>query len=960
MIPVTASGLTVVLAGDTPAPMTVADNANANFTKFTLTAGSEGDVSVSKIYVTRSGLSLNSDVENIKIIEADTGVHRGSIGSLSTNSKALITFTPALVIEAGTTESFFIRAGFIDTATAGKTAMLGIASANDIISNATEVNGLPITGNAMTVVTLAIGTVAVAEDGTTIDSTPDVGDTDVTVNQFKATVGSAEPVTIEQITVIKAGTADASDTNNIELYDVTNGVSLGTVASWDSESKASWSNLNIKVAKGKTHRFKVMVDILDGPSLTVNADLVDGSDVLLTAKGDTYGFYITPSATGSWAGQATNNQTINSGALNVSKSTSAPATGSVAVADDVTLGAFDFDVRGEEIKITALTITLTTTDATGSTFLANDITNMSIYDEDGTIVAGPKDATGSAAAAQDFDFTDTFIVPVGVHTYYIEGDIGTDAATDDTVVVDVKTPGTTTVLTATGMTSNSSITATPSGDVAANTLTVAAGSMTVTTLDTPAARSVAKGISDFVWATASLDAGTSGEDVQVSTINVYDTTSATADADNIDNMEIWADLTDEDSARGDIYETRVSNAENPSGNDANDDVETSFTLTQTITVTQTTFTKIALVADLATGATESATHTFTFTNASDDAGTFTGASTGSSIAESVSGSGQAMTVAANGTLTITKDASSPVADILVSGKTQTLNIFRLAANNVEDLDLDNITLTLTGGTNIDTLYFYHGDTLLGSRPGGSTARIDIPDGTVTVPANGNVKITVKGKMLTVDESVVTSNTDIGAVISEDNGDIETTGLASGQAVDSTAHVSSSTHQLYRSRPYFAVNSASPSGVLVPSTQDELAIFDVTAEDTEDITFESTSDQIVIQISNTVGSSDGTAGTWYLKDEDGTQLSSISVADTDTSVTFTFEDNTFTIPAGQTKKLYVYGDTSDYSTDGDVIQLWLDDSTDANCTFGIDLTQGYAEAAIIFRGDIYAGSFTNPS
>lgn len=957
---VAAAGLTVGLASDTPASVTVADNANTDFTKFTLTAGSEGDVKISKIYVTRTGLSLNSDLENVKIVDADTGVYHGSIGSFNVDNRAMITFTKKLVISAGTSRDFLIRAGIVNGATAGKTAALGIASADDIVSDASEVTGaFPVMGNEMSVVQLAIGTATIAEDGTTIDSKPDVGDTDVTVNQFKVTAGSAEGLIIEQITVMKSGTTDASDTGNIELYSVTDGQSLGTVENWNAEDKASWSGLNITIAKGATHRFKVMVDILDGPSLTVNADIVDGSDTLMSVKGDTYGFYITPTRSGSWNGLGSNNQTINAGALNVAKSAATPATGNISAGDDIELGVFDFDATGEEVKITALTL-----DFTLGTMTASQVTNVSIYDENGGIVAGPLDCSGTGSTCS-LAYTDTFIVPVGVHQYTVKAKIADDVSTGDTIVVAVDRPGTS--ITATGMTSNSSITPTPAADVSANTLTVSAGSLTVTTLDTPAARSVAAGANDFVWATASLDAGTSGEDVQVSTVSVLDTTGAQGDADDIDNMEIWADLTDADSARGDAYETKVSDSENPSGNSAGADVTTAFTLTQTITAPKGSFVRVALVADLAAGASASGTptHTFTFS-----AVTATGATTGQDISESTSGSGQAMTVASSGTLTISQDASAPTsADILIGGKTHTLNVFRLAANNVEDLDLDNITLSVTGGTTVDTFYFYHGDTLIQTRPGGTAPRVDFGDGTVTIPANGNVKITVKAKMLTVDESVVTSNTNVGAIIdgTSTSNSVQTTGLASGASVDSGSNsVTGSVHQLYKSRPYFAVNSASPSGnITAPSSNFLLAIFDVTAESTEDITFENADgDQIKVQIAATVTDSDGTAGTWYLKDETGTTLSSISVADTSLvangSMTFLFEDSTFTVPAGQTKKLYVYGDLTDFEDDGDSIQIWLDDAADANCTFGIDGTGGYAEGAIIFRGDIYAGSFVNPS
>lgn len=951
-----AAGLTVALAEDTPAASSIAQGANTNFTKFTLTAGSE-DVKISKIYVTRSGLSANSDVENIKIVEADTGVYRGSVGSLNVDNRAMITFTKKLVIPAGETKEFYIRAGATSGATSGGTIKLGIASASDIVSDAAEVSGdFPIVGNPMSVVALTIGTATVAEDGTTIDSKPDVGDTDVVVNKFKVSAGSTESLTIEQITVKRAGNADPTDTGNIELYDVTAGKSLGTVDNWDSEDKASWSNLDITIDKGDTHRFKVMVDILDGPGQTVNADLTDGSDVLMTVKGNTYGFYITPDA-GSWDGQGSNSQTINSGALTVSKSSATPATGNISAGDDVTLGVFDFDAKGEDIKITAMTL-----DFTLGTMACSEVTNVKVYDEDGTIVAGPKDCSSNSVA-----YTDTFIVPVGVHQYTVKAKIADSVSTGDTIKVAVDNPSTS--ITATGMTSNNTITPSPSSDVEANTLTISAGSLTVTTLDTPAARNVAAGVTDFVWATAALDAGSSGEDVQVSTITITDTLGdANDDASTIDNAEIWADLTDASSPRGDAYETKVSDTEQPDDTGAATETH-SFSLTQTITVPKGTFVKIALVADLNASATAGDTHTFTFSGV-----TATGATTGKDITESTSGSGQTMTVANHGTLTVTVDSSSPSASLLLDEETQTVAVFRLAADAVEDLDLDSIKITDDGADDtVDTYYFYSnqrsdgGSTSdpIGMAVGGATAEVFFADGTVTIPADDYVLITVKAVMKDVDGTVV-QNGDTLQVTIANAGDVDTTGLASGDPVDSTdTSVDAAVHTLYESYPVFALDANSPSGYLTQSANHLAAIFDVTANGDKDITFENADgDQLSMQVTVVGDDNNGATSTnenIWIVDENGNTLatSSITSAQGTTQVDFDFSIHSWTIAAGQTGKLYVYVDTSDLEDDGDSLQIWLDD-TAADCTFGINGSGAYAEGDNIFKGDIYAGTFVNPS
>src|SRR3989344_5380831 len=280
---VNTSGVAAVaLAADNPASGTVPDAANANFTKFTLSSGATA-TTISTLYVTRYGLSINSDVENIKILDGDM-VQVSSSGSLNTNNKAQISFTPALTIPANTVKSFYIRAGIVNNTSAGKSVALGIDSASDVIANVTVGGSFPVKGNLMNTVLLDIGVLTADEDGTVTDSQPDGGDTDVVVNKFKLTAGSIETVTVKQIAVERQGTASASDIANIELFDVSKAVSLGTAASWDANSLATFNNLNITLDKGETRRFEIRVDIIGGSSLTINADLTDGSDVRVQAQ----------------------------------------------------------------------------------------------------------------------------------------------------------------------------------------------------------------------------------------------------------------------------------------------------------------------------------------------------------------------------------------------------------------------------------------------------------------------------------------------------------------------------------------------------------------------------------------------------------------------------------------------------------------------------------------------------
>jgi len=947
---VTSGAAMLALSMDTPASSTVPDAANANFTKFTLSSGST-PTTITSLYVTRYGLSINSDVENIKILDENM-VQVSSSGSLNSNNKAQISFSPALTIPANTVKTFYIRAGIVDGTTGGKTVAFGIDAATDVVANVTVGGSFPVKGNYMSTVLLTIGTLTADEDGTVTDSQPDGGDLDVVVNKFKLTAGSTEAVTVKQIAVERQGTAAATDIANIELYDVTKAQSVGTVAAWDANGKATFNNLNIVLDKGETRRFEVRVDIVGGASLTVNADLTDGSDVLVQAMGNTYGFYI--SVTNSMTnGQGASNQTIQTGSLTVTKSSQTPATGNIAAGSDIHLATFDFQVQGEPVKITSINL-----DSTLGTMVYTEVTNVKLTDATtGALLAGPKDLV---VTTEDATFTDVLILPVGTTKVKVTANIATSVSASDTVKIDLDDPSTGIVVK--GMTSNDSITPTPAPAVSGNTMTVQAASLTATTLTTPAARSIVKGQQDFIFATLSLSAANSGEDVNVTSIVVENSvTNADADAADLDNVELWADLTAASSTRGDVYETKISDTKQ-FGSASSGDAVLTFSLNPIVTVPKNGTVNVAVFADLSADADTSDTHTVSFDTDSGDV-TANGKDTGSSITLTPSGAGQAMTVSAGGTLTLTVDSSSPVASLLLdSSAEQTAAVFRLAANNTENLNVDSFKITDDGsnGNDVVAAYkFYSNNALLGSvTPDGSgNAELFLTSGQLVVPANDYKLVTVKAVLNNIDGSGFVNGDTIIVTVNA-AGDVDTTGVASGSAVDSTdTSVDATTHTAYEAYPVvsFAADASIGSVITLASNQ-LVAKIAVTNPGDKDVTFQSGDTNIFsIQVVVTGTDTDTANETVTLKDQDGTILDTgtISSATGTTQIDFDMSSVGATVgttfPAGQTKYLYVYADTSDMETAGNIIQITLDD-TAADATFGINGSGAYAAGDIVFRND----------
>ena len=82
-----------------------------------------------------------------------------------------------------------------------------------------------------------------------------------------------------------------------------------------------------------------------------------------------------------------------------------------------------------------------------------------------------------------------------------------------------------------------------------------------------------------------------------------------------------------------------------------------------------------------------------------------------------------------------------------------------------------------------------------------------------------------------------------------------------------------------------------------------------------------------------------------------------------SATFNFAGKDFIVPAGATKKLYVYANTIDFGNSNDFIATYLSDSSDDNLKFGLwnyfagNYSGSYAEGKTIFRGGIFGGTLS---
>jgi len=798
--------LSVTLAADTPATgIVVGGAARFPFTKVNLTA-TGGDVIVDSMTIKRtSSIAQDGSFSSVAVILDN--VDGDQLGNNKTlNSSHETALDDDLTIANGTTRSIYLTGNMVARATivdyAGEIPSLSL-SAITLKGDATLNTVLPITGNYMNVNgTVTIGTAAISDGGNNPSaSTQNVGVKDYTASAIKITAGAAEAITIKKLVFTQDGSADVSDVENVSLINANTGEVLATIEHPDSKTISFAQDLTI--AKGKNNSFDLRLDIVDGSGRKISYDIDETTDVLV--KGGTYGYYITPTYTTTGNGSRpyydASDTTIGDGSLRIESMAISPTT----IAEDksdVLLGEFKFIAKGEEVKITSagwqFRIATSTTGAAIS-----DITNVTVYDESGSAVGGPMDPThdnyGTDGTAEAFGVattTDTIIVPVGETVYTVKGDLSDDFASNDTIQVRVL-PST---FTARGMTTDNSITPTPSSDISSTALTVKAAALTITVSSNPAAQTVVAGKQNHVFANYVFDASDSGTKVKVTQVKVAITTTGACFPDMISGIEIF-DGTNEILVNSDTtaYSTAASTVTGSATTTLN-------ITTDALVISAGSSKTITVKADVGTGATSGSMSVGLQADgitATDDQGT--------SISESVTANaGQAMTVTSGGTLNFSAMTDPSSALVTAGASGVAVGKFSLQAK-YEDINLNYLGITLAdpdSGINptneydqIASLALYENGVAeaIGSIPLNAATATITPSSVLTIPAGETKSYTLKATFAALND---TTSAESGAGLRVGITNIDATGASAGSSSITVAGLDATfnTFSIFKSLP----------------------------------------------------------------------------------------------------------------------------------------------------------------
>ncbi len=359
----TTSTTTTVAAGDlqiglnpaSPVSTSVPYNGTVTFGKFDLSAASS-DVTVNTIKLAREGLGNRADISRVWMEK--NGMRVTGRQTLGTDNSVIISFSPALVIKAGSTEGLDLVASLSGSTTGGQHKFTLVSTA-DVASSAVKIVGTyPVSTATMTTAAYTVTSVLFATGGSA--GTYKAGDTNIELAQFKLTNNATDDkqVQFKSVNFRQEGDGDfAKNVGNLALYK--NGTKISTAVAING--KEVIFTLADVVEYGRTETYYVRGDILSVDKTTGDTyklSLRYSDDINIVETNTQFKASITGVATT----QYMSNNTVNGGDIIMSRNTTTSSTQTVSPGmNDVVLLSADLRVAS------AITLQDLTTSMTGPT-----------------------------------------------------------------------------------------------------------------------------------------------------------------------------------------------------------------------------------------------------------------------------------------------------------------------------------------------------------------------------------------------------------------------------------------------------------------------------------------------------------------------------------------------------------------------------------------------------------------
>jgi hypothetical protein len=872
----------------------------------------------------------------------------------------MATVGESMMLQPGQSMTFTIAGNMASDLTnyAGQVAALQVTG---IQTTSTVSGSLPISGANQTINnSLAVGTATMERSSFDPNAglTKNIGDTAVKFSGIRLTAGAAEDVRLFSIRWRLNGSASASDISNVMT--VVEGTSYPTVLSADGRYYTTTIAGGVLMTKGNSLDVYVQGDVTgsNSNSRIIELDIDRASDIYVV--GQTYGYGITPTASyngstpstasahgsGFYGSGSTNAQPFFQGSTvlvqgssvtTVARATEVPSQNIAINVSNQPLGGFVADIKGEALTVQTMAINIYGT-ATSS---SGQLTNVTLVDDAGVVVAGPVDAVNTLVT-----FNNSITLKSGRHVYTIKGKVATGVPNGATYAASINTANWTGV---TGQTTGNTVVV-PAASFSLNTMTVRGATLNISAAAQPAAQTIVAGGSAVLLANIQLDASQSGEDIRVNQLPINFSSNT-----GVSSCQLW---------NGSSAVNTGSNV--PSSISAG---QNTFTFDNSLTIAKGTVVTLGVKCNLSSLASGAYT-----TGVTTVGGTFsaTGVQSGNSLTQgtnlTISISNSGTQTVGNSSLVVTTSPSSPSYAFAAGASTGvTIGAFQLRGTS-EDMTLTELGLqgSATSSADFIQVTIWNGATQVGTATftSGSTIATSTLSTPVNLPKDTYVTLTIKANVANVG---VGQSGGSGDLLTVNFSGAKATGNNSGLTIYATGSTSVAGVRLERTYPTVALVSLGSTG----AADGKLIRFSVTANAAGSVGVEQFAFSIASSTGVTVNNillyayTDSGFSTPVSSAASGQLNSTATTASASTKIT---TDNVtggvLQIPAGQTYYFELrasvagvqtgssitttlLGDSSSAYIRGTAAALnsarnfvWTPNSTTTTPTTGVDFTSGY--------------------
>lgn len=762
--------LLVQKASDTPGEKTIGSGTAFNPSlKVNLSAGAK-DVVINSVTLKKEGFLANTNINGVDVVDSKGTRHGNVVSSVNSDNTVLLTMSSdPIKVMAGTGETLLFR---FNLAVGNYTGSLAF-TVQAVGADTTNVSGLPITGATMNILN---GGTSLASS--TFSARADVGSSTLNVDanslqditKFRIVEASSnEGLNFYGLTVYNYGSAGDADYKDVTLVDQ-GGVTIAT-------AQPVGNTVVFKLAapyfidKGQTKDFTVKAKLVGGTNRTIRLAVINDYDVDI--RGSATGVAIIPTATGNGetsfpVGDTMNLQTIGTGSMTFSRATDSPSAAVTPGATGILLAKFNVVPTGEDQELRQVSFYIATSAA------GIDLTGTVYVKVNGATVYSAAASSISNTAATTYTLTSYPVLKAGeVSVIEVIGDVDSSAGSNASYTVtdfdliqvkrlttkDIVDPGV--------------------GVISGYQRSVSAATLAVTTLATPVADSVVTGNNQYTFAVIQLNAGSGGEDVNVTRIIVTDTLGSGTDYSGVSGLLMYKE------GETSPLVTTASTATNAN--------TVTFTFQNPVTVTRSQPVTLYLKGNVI--ATTGTSHRYNVASSSGNV-VAVGKSSGNTLTHGSSitfdGNGQAQTVVSSGNLLMSLAGGPAVNQVIKVGSTDMTALIVKFTSQYEEQKITSLTLTATTSvanglatTTVKNIRVYEGSNLVAQKPQFDTCTAN--GCTVTITASDNIF----SQPISKTGTIVTVKVDIGLpgagrlgdnfrfMIASSTGDVAIKGSVSG-------------------------------------------------------------------------------------------------------------------------------------------------------------------------------------